>query len=333
MKPYVRLSAEEREFISIFTAIGHSALHIGALLDRSTSTITRELSRNAVGGVYRAFPALSKAWERARNTHRRPGLIDGAPEMKSLILEKLRLFWSPTQISEWLRTEKQMTVSHETIYQFVYLLGRGELKKELISCLRHKKPMRKSRKGVVEKRGGIKDMISINERPPEVEQRTIPGHWEGDLIIGKDHKSAIGTIVERQTRYVMIVHLKDKDAESVRKAFAKKLVELPESLRISMTYDRGKEMAEHKTFTIDTGIKVYFCDPHSPWQRGTCENTNGLIRQFFPKGTDFSLITKSRIDWVQNALNERPRATLEYKTPKAALNTLISEHQKIAMAS
>jgi len=183
---------------------------------------------------------------------------------------------------------------------------------------------RKSRKLVHEKCGMIPDMIPIHQRPPEVADRLVPGHWEGDLIIGKAHKSAVGTLVERTTRFLLIVRLQGKDAESVRKAFAKAMKQLPESLTLSLTYDRGKEMAEHKKFTMDTQIKVYFCDPHSPWQRGTNENTNGLVRDFWPKGTDFSKIPTKQIVWVQNALNDRPRQTLNWETPRERMNKLIS---------
>ena len=183
-------------------------------------------------------------------------------------------------------------ISHETIYQYIYVQAKGELKKELISYLRQRKPKRKSRKGEVEKRGTIPDMISIHQRPAEVEDRNIPGHWEGDLVVGKDHQSAVGTLVERTTRYLIVVPLKTKDAESVRKEFAKALSTLPSCLTKTLTYDRGKEMTEHSKFTTTAQMKVYFCDSHSPWQRGTNENTNGLLRGFFPKGTDFNQVNK-----------------------------------------
>jgi transposase, IS30 family len=242
-----------------------------------------------------------------------------------LVKEKLKLRWSPKQISLWLEESqpKHLQVSAETIYQYIYLLPRGELKKELIRYLRHKKPNRKKRAGKDEKRGAIVDMISIEERPAEVADRTVPGHWEGDLIIGKDHQSAIATIVERQTRYVLLVHLKSYDAETVRKTIARRMKTLPESLRKSVTWDQGKEMAQHKQFTIQTGMKVYFCNPASPWQRGTNENTNMLIRGFFPKGTDFNKVSPQKLTFVQHALNERPRETLGFKTPKQALNKLL----------
>lgn len=332
MKTYKRLSSEERELISILLYAGFPCSRIGMLLDRPASTITREIKRNGNGVAYRAFPAHSKAGERQRCAHRKVVRLESDDELRRLVLLKLRLFWSPKQISNWLKTEMNMDLSHETIYQFIYVQGRGELKKELISCLRQRKPRRQNCKGLTEKRGVISNMISIDQRPAEVADRTVPGHWEGDLIMGKDHLSAIGTIVERQTRYLLLVKLEAKDAKSVRKAFAKKLRELPESLRKTLTYDRGKEMADHAKFTVSTGMKVFFCDPHSPWQRGTNENTNGLIRQFFPKGTDFTSVKADRLEWVQEALNERPRETLGFKTPKFALNKLISEDQKIALA-
>jgi IS30 family transposase len=189
--------------------------------------------------------------------------------------------------------------------------------------LRQKKKLRKNRKLSVDKRGAIPDMISIEERPPEVADRSVPGHWEGDLIMGKDHQSALGTIVERTTRTVVLVPLKDKDATSVRKAFAKEMKIFPEQMTLSLTYDQGKEMAEHKLFTRDTKIKVYFCHPSSPWERGTNENTNGLIRQFFPKGTDFGKVSKEEIKKVQNMLNERPRAVNNYDTPKERMALLL----------
>ena len=205
----------------------------------------------------------------------------------------------------------------------MYLLPKGELRKELISYLRQKKRLRKNRKHSIDQRGKIPDMISIHERPKEVEDRIIPGHWEGDLIMGKNHKSAIGTIVERTTRSVILVPLPAKDAPSVRKAFAKELKTLPSQMTLSLTYDRGKEMTEHQLFTKQTKIKVYFCDPHSPWQRGTNENTNMLIRDFFPKQTDFTKFTLKEIKHVQKLLNERPRKSLDWDTPKRKFKELL----------
>jgi IS30 family transposase len=212
--------------------------------------------------------------------------------------------------------DKHMQISHESIYTYVYLLGRGELKKELTEGLRQRKKTRYSRKTAYDKRGRITDMISIEERPAEVADRSIAGHWEGDLIIGKGHKSALGVIVERKTRAVILVPLAAKDAYSVREAFEKELSSLPVQMKRSMTYDNGSEMKQHKLFTANTKMQVYFCHPNSPWERGTCENTNGLIRQYFPKGTDFSKVTVEEIKTAQHQLNERPRKTLNWKTPK-----------------
>jgi Transposase and inactivated derivatives, IS30 family len=231
--------------------------------------------------------------------------------------------WSPTQISAQLRIEfpddPMMRVSPETIYQSLYVQGRGALRKELASCLRTGRAMRRNRSRL-ELRGRIPEMVMISERPPEVEDRAVPGHWEGDLIIGKNNKSAVGTLVERSTRYVMLLHLPDGyQAEHVRTAMAAKIKTLPDHLVRSITWDQGKEMAQHATFTVDTGVDVYFCDPHSPWQRGSNENTNGLLRQYFPKGTDLSVHTQADLDAIAVKLNGRPRQTLGWMTPSEAL--------------
>lgn len=323
MAKYNQLTEFERERISKMLAAGCSYTEIATFLGRSISTIGREVYRNYAGGEYLAVEAHKKASKRQVYSHAPKAKIISNERMMSLIHAKLSIRWSPKQISQWLLKTHQMQVSHETIYQYIYVQTKGELKKELISYLRQRKPRRQSRKLETDKRGTIPEMISIHQRPEEVADRAIPGHWEGDLIIGKDHKSAIGTLVERSTRYLIITRLKAKDAESVRKAFAKAMHKLPESLTRTLTYDRGKEMSEHKKFTVDTKMQVYFCDPHSPWQRGTNENTNGLIRDFWPKGTDFSTITPKQLLWVQEALNERPRETLNWDTPKDRLNQLI----------
>lgn len=321
-----RLRIEERELIALMLAKEHTMMQIAQKLNRSASTIGREVYRNDSLGGYRAVSAHSQAKKRERYSHQRPSKILNNEEMKSFIYKKMKLLWSPYQISVKMSKEIGMTISHETIYEYIYVQTKGELKKELISYLRQRKPRRQSRKLETEKRGTIPDMISISQRPAEVEDRTIPGHWEGDLIIGKDHKSAIGTLVERSTRYLLLVHLKEKDAVSVRKAFTKKLKDLPSSLKKTLTYDCGKEMTDHKKFSLSTKMQVYFCDPHSPWQRGTNENTNGLVRGFFPKGTDFNLISKQKLNWVQEALNERPRQTLEFNTPKETFNSLLLKY-------
>jgi len=232
--------------------------------------------------------------------------------------------WSPTQISAQLRIEFPddpiMRVSPETIYQSLYVQGRGALRKELAACLRSGRAVRRNRSRL-KRRGPIPDMVNISERPPEVEERAVPGHWEGDLIIGKDSASAVGTLVERSTRYVMLLHLDgDHTAETVRTAMTAKIKTLPEHLFRSITWDQGSEMAQHAKFSVDTGVDIYFCDPHSPWQRGSNENTNGLLRQWMPKGTDLSIHTEADLDAIAYKLNNRPRQTLGWRSPSQALD-------------
>lgn len=327
MNKYQRLSIDERELIGQYLSQGKSLRFIALCINRQVSTISREVKYYATSGTrYKAWMSQYSAdyLSQKRNCRSR---IATTPKLYSFIVEKLKLRWSPQQISRELLklypTKKHMQASHETIYTYLYLLPKGELRKELIGYLRQKKSVRKKRKLATDQRGKIVDMISIHERPKEVEDRIIPGHWEGDLIIGKDHKSAIGTIVERTTRTVILVPLITKDAPSVRKAFAKELKTLPSQMTKSLTYDRGKEMSEHKLFTKQTKMQVYFCDPHSPWQRGTNENTNMLIRDFFPKQTDFSKFTRKEIKHVQKLLNERPRKTLDWSTPKEKFKELL----------
>lgn len=324
---YHRLSDCERDLIGKMLYAGKSKRFISGELLRSPSTISREIRKYSAGFIwYVSSIAQTESEARAsqRNSRRK---IDKDTRLWPFIQEKLKLRWSPDQISKELRKqfsdEKVMQVSPETIYTHLYILPRGELKKELIGYLRQKKKFRKNRKLSVDKRGTIPDMISIEERPAEVADRSVPGHWEGDLIMGKDHQSALGTIVERTTRSVILVPLKDKDATAVRKAFANEMKALPEQMKQTLTYDQGKEMAEHKLFTKETKMKVYFCHPSSPWERGTNENTNGLIRQFFPKGTDFRKVSKNEIKKVQDMLNERPRAVNNYDTPKERMALLL----------
>jgi len=239
----------------------------------------------------------------------------------------MALRWSPEQIAQTLRREfprdKSMRISHEAIYDYLFVLPRGALKKELVGYLRQERSARRKRTGLKEQRGKIPEMISIEERPAEVADRSVPGHWEGDLILGKRHQSAMGTLVERKTRWLFLVPLKNKDAESVRKSFAKTIKRLPRRLRKTMTYDQGKEMSEHQLFTKGTKVKVFFAHPGSPWERGTCENTNGLIRQFFPKGTDFNKVPLKEIRWVEGLINGRPRKTLGFQTPKEVIGALL----------
>jgi len=317
MKTYTRLSLEERVEISRLLALGTKQSAIARKLKRNKSTISNEISPWA--GKYDPLKAHWYA-QKAASMRNRKRKLSGDMRLYGYVLEKLKLKWSPQQISKRLPVDfpnnTDMRISHEAIYTYIYLLPRGALKKELISYLRQQKKSRYSRKGKYDKRGKIPDMISIEERPKEVEHRSVAGHWEGDLIVGKDHKSALGTVVERKTRTVILVPLKAKDATTVRKAFEKELINLPEQMRLSMTYDNGKEMAQHKLFTKNTRIKVYFAHPNSPWERGTNENTNGLIRQYFPKGTDFNTITKKQVKHAQDQLNARPRKVLNWKSPK-----------------
>ena len=244
------------------------------------------------------------------------------------MIADLEAWWSPEQIARRLREEfgndASMRISHETIYRSLYVQGRGELRRELARCLRTGRAKRRHR-GRVEQRGRIPDMVMISERPPEVEDRAVPGHWEGDLIMGKDNRSAIGTLVERSTRYVMLLHLPDgRSAERVRDAMTATIQTLPASLRRTLTWDQGREMGEHRQFTIDTGVEVFFCDPHSPWQRGSNENTNGLLRQYFPKGTDLSVHDAAALRAAADSLNGRPRKTLDWKNPSEKLAELIA---------
>lgn len=317
------LTIEEREKIYYYLSQHKSYREIGLLLGRSHTTINREIKRSK--GEYSPSRAENQAKENLSRCGRK-GKIDSNIDLFEEIINKLFKKWSPEQISGYLKDKYkgnyQMNLSHETIYQYIYAKPKGELKKQLLKYLRHKGRKNKNRKLSHEKRGQIPDAIPIDQRPEEVEGRQVPGHWEGDLIMGKDHKTAIGVLVERSTRYLFIVPLKAKKATDVREAFAHHFTDVPEHMKKSLTYDRGKEMTEHKVFTEDTKIPVYFADPHSPWQRGSCENTNGLIRDFFPKGTDFSKITYEELKHVQDMLNERVRKTLNWKSPEYMFNKL-----------
>jgi len=321
----VRLSLAEREEISRGLAEGRSLRQIAAGLGRSPSTISREVAANGGRQRYRAFAAERSACFRARRP--KPAKLATNPRLRAAVAAKLRLCWSPQQIASWLRVtfpdDPDMQVSHETIYQSLFVQGRGALRKELAACLRTGRAQRRPRSRL-ERRGRIRDMISISERPAEVDDRAVPGHWEGDLIIGKNGASAVGTLVERSTRYVMLLRLKDQTAETVRKAVARQILTLPASLRRSLTWDQGTEMAQHVQFTIDTNVAVYFCDPRSPWQRGSNENTNGLLRQYLPKGTDLSRHSQRRLDAIADELNGRPRQTLGWMPPSQALAELVA---------
>ena len=325
---YIRLTFSEREEISRGLYNHETLVDIAGRINRKASTVCREVSRNGGRKKYRAQEAAAAAYFN-RKLKRTVPKIERVPDLKAYILAKLRVKWSPQQISKRLKTEypgeQAMQISHESIYTYIYILPRGALKKELISHLRQERKLRENRKGKAAEGKAVRipDMVSIEERPAEVEDRTIPGHWESDLIIGKDNKSAMGTIVERTTRTIILVPLKSKDATGVRKAFAKELKDLPAEMKLSMTHDQGTEMAQHRLFTKQTKMKVYFAHPHSPWERGTNENTNGLLRQYFPKGTDLSMHTRKEIKFVQDQINGRPRKALGYKTPFEAFSNLL----------
>lgn len=308
----------EREEISRAAVAGQSIRSIAAALKRAPSTVSREIKRNGGIEVYRANIADQRAWDRARRP--KPCKLVMNRKLADVVASRLKLEWSPEQIAGWLKqtyaSDEDYHVSHETIYRSLYIQARGALKKELLEHLRRTRNMRRSRHHTqkTDDHGRITDTVSISERPAIVEDRAVPGHWEGDLLFGS-HNSQIATLVERQTRYVMLVKVAGKDTESVVNALIVNARKLPQELYKSLTWDRGKELADHKRFTLDTHIQVYFCDPHEPWQRGSNENTNGLLRQYFPKGLDLSTYSQENLDEVARRLNERPRKTLNYQTP------------------
>ncbi len=322
-----QLSLAEREAISRGLAMGASMRGMARVLGRNVSTVSREIARNGGRGSYRAVDAETAAWRRAARPKRCK--LSGCPRLRRIVAGKLSLQWSPEQISNWLeRTyphDESLQVSHETIYRTLYLQARGALKKELIAHLRSHRLMRRSlranNKG--QPRGHIIDSISISERPPEVEDRAIPGHWEGDLISGSKN-THIATMVERQSRFVMLVKLERRDADTIARALARQIKRLPSQLRRSLTWDRGSEMAQHKQLTLAADIDIYFCDPRSPWQRGSNENTNRLLRQYFPKGTDLSVHSQAHLNKIALRLNQRPRKTLGFDTPANVFNKCVA---------
>jgi IS30 family transposase len=318
--------AEEREIISRELAANRSYRSIGQLLNRDHSVVSREVTRNGGRSAYRAIPAQRRADEhRARP---KPRLLEKNTALHDAVNSGLEKKWSPQQISKRLRQDfpddDTMRVSHETIYQSLYLQARGELRTQLKISLRQGRTQRVNRSRATVTRGKIPDMVNISERPAQAADRAVPGFWEGDLIIGKGGKSQIATLVERTSRYVMLVRIPyDRTAQRVALLLAQKMETLPDFLRTSVTWDQGKEMAAHASFTVKTGIDVYFCDPHSPWQRGSNENTNGLLRQYFPKGTDLSGYTQAELDAIADELNDRPRETLGWLKPTEVLNKLL----------
>jgi IS30 family transposase len=320
-----RLSVHEREEILLGLHHGLSMRAIARALGRAPSTVTREVTANGGREGYRIWPAH----QRARACSKRPKTAKlSDPVLCEKVTTWLEEFWSPDEISRRLRREfpgdPTMQISHETIYQSLYVQGRGELRRELARCLRSGRAQRRPQ-GLVQKRGKIPDMVMISERPAEVADRAVPGHWEGDLIMGANGHSAVGTLVERSTRFVLLLHLgKDRSALAVEEAMKKAIATLPDELVRSVTWDQGKEMSNHQSFTVTTGVPIYFCDPHSPWQRGSNENTNGLLRQYMPKGTDLSKHSVEDLQRIQRSLNGRPRKTLDYMMPVEKLAELVA---------
>ena len=320
-----RLSLEDRTVIHAGLACGDSGAVIARRLGKHPSTVTREIAVNGGRQQYRPMVAHRRA---LRLSHRpQPTKLGSNRRLASYVEQQLGLLWSPEQIARRLREEfpddAEMRVSHETIYLSLFVQGRGELRKELAACLRTGRAVRR-RRDQRDVQGRIPGMVNIADRPAEIEDRAVPGHWEGDLIIGRNGRSAIGTLVERSTRFVMLLHLPNGvRADDVNTAMAAKIRQLPDTLVRSITWDQGTELSRHRQFSIDTGVQVYFCDPHSPWQRGSNENTNGLLRQYFPKSTDLSVHTPAHLDAVADQLNGRPRKSLNWRTPTETLTTLI----------
>jgi IS30 family transposase len=321
------LTSAEREEISRGIVAGQSIREIARALVRAPSTVSREVRRNGGCARYRAVEADKKAWDRGRRA--KPCKLALNVRLARLVAAKLKVNWSPEQIAGWLKAEypreERYHVSHETIYQSLFIQARGALKKELTAHLRSQRTIRRSKhsksKGVGQ--GEIKDIVSIRERPASVEDRAVPGHWEGDLIAGSKN-TYIATLVERKTRYVMLAKVNGRDTATVIRALIKQSKKLPKELYKSLTWDRGKELSDHKEFSLATGIKVYFCDPKSPWQRGSNENTNGLLRQYFPKRTDLSVHSQAHLNKVARQLNERPRKTLGFRTPAQKFNECVA---------
>jgi len=319
------LRAEEREEISRGLAAQLPLREIARKLGRCASTISREVRRNGGREAYRAALADTRAWSRARRPQQ--CLLARRPALRGWVERKLREQWSPRQIAVGLRqsfpNDASMRVSHETIYHSLFVQARGALKQELVRHLRRGRLMRHARKAHRAPCDGIVDGISIRERPPEVEDRAVPGHWEGDLLMG-GNSSQIATLVERKSRYVMLIKVASKDTVTVTQAIAPRIRQLPAELRRSLTWDRGTEMSAHKDFALATKVQVYFCDPRSPWQRGSNENTNGLLRQYFPKGADISHYTQAQLNRIARRLNERPRETLHWLTPLDVMNNIVA---------
>jgi transposase, IS30 family len=334
------LTFSEREEIALGRAANLGVRQIARQLGRAPSTVSREIARGCLTrrprGRYRATVAQTRAEQRARRP--KPSRLAGNRLLRAHVQQELLEGWSPEQIAGRLAAQfpddESMRISHEAIYQALFVQGRGGLRRELTACLRTGRALRRPRRRVDGRRERIKDKVLISERPAEADDRAVPGHWEGDLILGANGTTAIGTLVERSTRFVMLLHLpNDHRAETVRDAIVEKIITLPVALRRSLTWDQGMELARHTEITLATDLPVYFCDPHSPWQRGTNENTNGLLRQYFPKNADLATYSADHLDAVAAQLNGRPRKTLGFKTPAEVLAQLLSDYQTTGVAT
>jgi IS30 family transposase len=322
------LTTTDREEISRGLACGASVRALARRLGRAPSTISREIRRHGGRAAYRAQPADRRAWARSRRP--KPCRLATQPALQRAVAAKLARQWSPQQIAGWLRqrfpSDPDMQVSHETIYRTLFVQSRGALKRELVQHLRRQRPFRQARAAhrLGHRVGQIVDAVSIRDRPAEVADRAVPGHWEGDLLIGAAHASQVATLVERQSRYVVLVRVPNKDTATVVRALARRVQRLPMALKQSLTWDRGTELANHRQFTVATNVQVYFCDPQSPWQRGSNENTNGLLRQYLPKGKDLSTLSQAQLDAIALRLNTRPRLTLGFQTPADKLAAIVA---------
>ena len=334
-RSYRQLKAEERVVIASLRLQGAGVRHIAGVIGRAASTVSRELRRNAQPAAGYDSDVARAACALRRSGARQPRKLNLRGLTWSVVLTLLDWKWSPQQIAATLRrvfpNEPERHVSHETIYTAIYAQPRGELRRQLISCLRQGKKQRMPRSRGADRRGRISEMVSIHVRPPQVEDRVMPGHWEGDFIKGAGNKSSVGVLVERTSRLVLLARMADATAESALAGFTAKLNSIAEPMRQSLTYDQGKEMARHRELAAATGVRVYFCDPHSPWQRAGCENTNGLLRQYLPKGTDLSIYTQDELDAIADSLNNRPRQTLDWQTPLQVFAlTLANAHSAAA---
>lgn len=325
-KPHLNL--EERIELEAALRAGETQAAVAARLTRSAATISREVALNGGRARYRAAGAHRAAQQRRGAARRGRCAINECPPLRDEVHTRLRRGWSPEEIAGSLKRDYSdlpvMHTSHESIYRYVYVVARGALQRELAACLRrHHRSRRPRRRGVAATQGKLQDMVLIDQRPPEVETRLLPGHYEGDLILGAGNQSAVGVLVERTSRFTFLCHLPKKDATSVREAFTRKLKGIPATLLKSLTYDQGKEMAEHQLLATDLNLQVFFCHPHSPWERGTCESQNGRIRHYLPKGTDLSLISYQQLSAYQEMLNERPRKILGWKSPAQCFRELL----------